>query len=206
VDPTTSSGLRVVRGALTAPTVLGLAVGAHTLGGGDLPPVLSLAALGSIVLLATVVLSQWRPRLWYLVPVLGVGQLALHHALALLSGGRPLAHGSSLGMHASMTPETVGSSAAPVLDGMATAMSPVMLMAHAAATVATALVLVGGDRAARMALHWWASVPPLHGLHRTPAPTSARPVPMLVPDIDRPCARMHRADPRRGPPWMPSAA
>lgn len=207
VDPTTRSGLRVVRGALTGATVSGLAVGAHQLGGGDLPPLLSLAALGSLVLLATTVLSRWRLRLWLLAPVLAVGQLALHHALALLSSGQPLARGSSAGMHASMTPHAVVSSAAPAMDAMTTAMSPVMLMAHAAATVTAALVLVGGDRAARMALHWWASVPPLlHGLLPAPAPTSARQVPTLMLDVVRPCALRHGAAPRRGPPWVPSAA
>jgi hypothetical protein len=202
VDEAMRTGVRVVRATLTAGTVLALAAGAHRLGGGILPPFAGLVALGSIVLLLTTFLSRWHLSLATLLPILGAAQYALHHALGMLStpGGTLPARG----MHDAMSGIALQGATGTTMDGMASGMPASMTAAHVAATVATALVLVGGDRAARMALHWWFSVLPLVRGHRPVPVNRLRP---LVPSLGslgvqvaRPCAALRRSDPRRGPP------
>ena len=199
VDEAMRTGVRVVRATLTGGTVLALAAGAHRLGGGTLPPPAGLVALGSIVLLLTTFLSRWHLSLAALLPLLGAAQYALHHALGVLSvPGETL---PARGMHDAMSAMVLPAVTGTPMDGMTSGISVSMTAAHVAATVATALVLVGGDRAARMALHWWFSVLPLLHEHR-PAPAThvRRLVPTPVVLVQRPCAARRRSDPRRGPP------
>jgi len=209
VDEAMRTGVRVVRATLTAGTVLALAAGAHRLGGGTLPPAAILVALGSIVLLATTFLSRWHLSLAVLLPVLGAAQYVLHTALGALVVPSE-ASVPALGMHASMSAGALGGAAAsggPGTGGMASGMPVSMTLAHATATLATALVLVGGDRAARMALHWWNSVLPLVRDYRpAPAVRLRHLVPAPVVHLARPCAALRRSDPRRGPPTRPSFA
>lgn len=206
VDEAMRTGVRVVRATMTAATVLALAAGAHRLGGGTLPPLAVLAALGSLVLLVTTVLSRWHLSFTVLLPVLGAAQYALHHALGALAvpGDTSV---PALGMHAAMSGGGLPSAATPgmgTMAGMAGPMPLSMTLAHAAATVVAALVLVGGDRAARMALHWWSTVLPLIRDRRPSPVVRIRPlVPVPVVHPARPCAALRRSDPRRGPPMRP---
>ena len=189
------TGVRAVRATLTAGTVLALAAGAHRLGGGTLPPPTVLVALGSIVLLVTTFLSRWNLSLAALLPLLGAAEYALHRALGILAtSGQPLpARGMHEAMSAIALPDATGT---PM-----TAMPVSMTAAHVAATVATAIVLVGGDRAARMALHWWFSRRPLvHGHRPAPAIRVRHLIPVPVTRVGRRCAALRRSDPRRGPP------
>ncbi len=193
------TGVWVVRATLTGSTVLSLAAGAHRLGGGTLPPLAGLVALGSVVLLLTTFLSRWHLPLAVLLPLLGAAQYALHHALGALSvSGETL---PDRGMHDAMSVIALPRATGTAVDDMASGVSFSMTAAHVAATVATALVLVGGDRAAQMALHWWFSVLPLvQGYRPTPAIRVRHLVPTPAVQVGRPCAALRRSDPRRGPP------
>jgi hypothetical protein len=195
VDEAMRTGVRVVRATLTAGTVLALAAGAHRLGGGMLPPPAALVAVGSVVLLVTTFLSRWNLSLAALLPVLGAAEYALHHVLGLLSvSGQAL---PARGMHDAMSAIAFQDATGTPMNGMTASMTA----AHVAATVATAIVLVGGDRAARMALHWWSSrLPLVHGYRRTPAIRVRHLIPVPVARVGRPCAALRRSDPRRGPP------
>ncbi len=195
VDDAMRTGMRVVRATLTAGTVLALAAAAHRLGGGMLPPLAVLVALGSLVLLITTFLSRWNLSLAALLPILGAAEYALHHALGLLSASGQVLPASR--MPDAMSASTLHDAIGTPMHGMPVSMTA----AHVAATVATAIVLVGGDRAARMALHWWFSHRPLvHGHRPTPAMRVRHQVPVAVARVGRRCAALRRSDPRRGPP------
>ena len=153
--------MRNARAVVTSAVVASLAAGAHAAGGGQLSSVPVLAALGSLVLLAVTVLARWQLRLRTLLPVLAVLQAALHGALSFLAPGTTSAivdpawtHGH---VHGAQVPFTLISSS-PVMPGHGAAAMPAMLLAHAAATVVTALVLVGADGAARRATCWMRAV------------------------------------------------
>ena len=173
--------MRGARVVVTSAVVASLAAGAHAAGGGRLPSLTLLAALGSLVLLAVAVLSRWDLRLSTLLPVLAGIQAALHGALSFLAPGATSAvvnpawaHGyahdavvNGAVAHAAQAPFALVMSsplahdhAAAALPGMFAAM-PAMLVLHAAATVVTALVLVGADGAARRTACWLRAVLPL---------------------------------------------
>ena len=178
--------MRGARVVVTSAVVASLAAGAHAAGGGRLPSLTLLAALGSLVLLAVAVLSRWHLRLSTLLPVLAGIQAALHGALSFLAPGATSAvvnpawaHGyahdavvNGAVVNGAVAPAAqapfalVMSSplahdhAAAALPGMFAAM-PAMLVLHAVATVVTALVLVGADGAARRTACWLRAVLPL---------------------------------------------
>jgi len=193
--------MRMTRAVMTSATVLSLALGAHTMAGGVLPPGLVLMTLGAFVFLAATHLARWHLRLPSLVPVLATLQLALHATLTFLAPGSmtvltsaaPHAHAGGSG--------TALALAAPVHAAShhgGTAVS--MVLAHAAATVLTALVLVGADRAARLAIHWLRSVLPL--IQAPLATLHFASIAVSVPELVavRPPAVWVVACPRRGPP------
>lgn len=173
--------MRGARVVVTSAVVASLAAGAHAAGGGHLPSLTLLAALGSLVLLAVAVLSRWHLRLSTLLPVLAGIQAALHGALSFLAPGATSAvvnpawaHGyahdavvNGAVAHAAQAPFALVMSsplahdhAAAALPGMFATM-PAMLVLHAVATVVTALVLVGADGAARRTACWSRAVLPL---------------------------------------------
>jgi hypothetical protein len=191
---------------------LAYALGAHVLGGGDLPGITSLAALGALAHLLSIAVARGPLRTWTVVPALGVLQLGLHHGMALLAptGHAPTAaagHGSHAGHGVPGFPADAVTSLGSVAAAPAHATSTPMLVAHAVAVLATAVTLVSADRAARAAWHWWTSALPQllepaaalvvpgaasRADHR--APTWARPV-LLVAVVSR-----------RGPPASRPAA
>ncbi|MGV8966522.1 MAG: hypothetical protein ACOH2F_09595 [Cellulomonas sp.] len=174
--------MRGARAVATTAVVTSLAAGAHAVGGGHLPSLLVLAALGSLVLLVVTVLARWQLRLWTLLPVLAGLQASIHGVLSFLSPGalsivvnpswssgqlhRAMAHGGMV--HGAMGSPLALVASSPVVHGPATPAMPAMvvgmpamLLVHAAATLVTALVLVGADEAARRTICWLRAVQPL---------------------------------------------
>lgn len=203
-----SRGLLVARALITGSTVLGLAVGAHVVGGGEPPSGPAIGVLAVLVLVASSLLARHRLRLLTLVPALAVIETALHGVLSVLPTAADLAAvqqpGHQLGhQHGATLPAPLPVVAEHVHAGT----SPAMLGSHLAATVVTAVLLIGADRAARTTAH----------LLRTALPLLlARPV---GPAMTRVRLRMHAAAPlvrasagscrshrRRGPPLLPATA
>jgi hypothetical protein len=209
VRVTTGSAVRVARAVVTSAAVLSLAAGAHAMGGGNLPAGNVVVALGSFVLLAVTVLSRWHLRLWTLVPALGGIQLALHGALSFLAPGNLSAVADATYGHAHGAGVAMGFAATSDVSAHVhgASFSPSMLLAHAGASVITAVVLVGADQAARCALHWLQSVLPLI---RTAAVgvvvKPARTRPAEFTEVVRPVLGLVRSHPRRGPPLAAATA
>lgn len=76
---------RLARAGLVAGAVLGLAAGAHVLGGGVLPGPVAVGALGACLLLTTTALAGRRFTPGALGLGFGAGQLGLHTVLAALA-------------------------------------------------------------------------------------------------------------------------
>jgi len=117
--------LRGARSLAVAAAAVGLSVVSHDLAGGARPGVVPLAVLAVLTLVAVRPLARREIRLPLLLAVLGAGQLALHHAFEGAARIAPVAP----------HPHDAGGS------------TLAMLGAHAAATVAVALVLRHGDAA-----------------------------------------------------------
>lgn len=225
--PAIQRRIRAFRAAAAAAATVSLAAGAHVLAGGTLPvPPIFLALLaltGFVVSLAT------RVRLGFpaMGALLAGGQLALHEAFTALSSPTsgqfpssydPPLYGTPPPLHHGMPPWpglssghgiTAGSES--MLDGAATAaatthvhaldsaLSLAMLGCHAAATIATALLLTGGEDALWQLVAW---LRPLAALPKA-TPLGAFCVPGVPSDPEVPAPppwRNLRADSRRGPP------
>ncbi len=142
--------VRLLRAALATMVVIGLASGAHALGGGSAPTPLALAVLGTAL----------APALWWV----SAGELTTSRLIALLAGTQVVVHGALMAMApghgtSSAAPMHGGASLGSSGDPMATAhltpmamahLTPMMLALHAAATVATAVVLSRAER-----VLWW---------------------------------------------------
>jgi hypothetical protein len=202
--------MRAARAVVTSAVVAALAAAAHTAGGGQLPSVPVLAALGALVLLTVTVLARWQLRLWTLLPVLAGLQAALHGALSFLAPGTASAVVNPAWTHAhgaAQAPFALVSSS-PMLPGhemaampVMSAAMPAMLLAHAAATVVTALVLVGADDAARRTVCWLRAVLPLIvSPSVAPIAAVARAVAAQAPGFVLIARGLVASRPRRGPP------
>ena len=134
---------RAVRVAMLGATSLLLATSAHTIGGGDLPGPGVLAVTAIVLGLVAVPLTGRRCRTGVLLAVLGVQQTLLHLLFSSAaadpvcqpSGGMDAAvHqlGAACAMHSAMPMTGAGT-------------SWTMIVAHAAATVATAWLLGRGE-------------------------------------------------------------
>lgn len=201
-----SRGLVLARAVVMATTVLGLAVGAHVVGGGPPPSAAATGVLGVLVLVASSLIARGRLRLWTLAPALGAIEAGLHGALGILPTAAdlvllpPVGHG-----HGAVTATLP---ALPMLaDHAHGGTSWVMLLSHTAATLVTAGLLIGADRAARMTRHWLRTTLPL-----LLAPTAGSVVPLVrtrprpVPTLLRASAGACRSHRRRGPPVLLAAA
>jgi len=209
VDEGHERALQGLRTALVASLVLCLAAGAHVAGGGQLPHPLLLALTGALVLAGTSVLGGRQLRRRTLLPVLGLGQVALHSvftALALPSTGaaRLSVEAAGTGVHGShahdlLLPLGSGPSA---VDAAVETTSAGMVVAHVLATVVTALAAVSADRAwagavARLTRAFPALLVLVAGVVAGPAPRARRTPPVR---IALPRAVVLSARPRRGPP------
>jgi hypothetical protein len=142
---------RAVRVAALGATSLLLATSAHAVGGGDLPALGVLVVTALVLGLVAVPLTARRCRTGVLLAVLGVQQTLLH-LLFSSAAARPgcdpsgldaAAHqlGAACGMHGTgpMSVQNTG----PMGDAGATSWT--MIVAHIAATIATAWLLGRGE-------------------------------------------------------------
>jgi hypothetical protein len=180
--------------------ILTLAAGAHLAGGGELPaPAIMLAVLALTALGST---TATRLRLGFpaMAALLGGGQLALHQ---LFSAFGPPAAGTTPAAAASHDGHLPGAGilapAAAHLHEADAATGPLMMAAHALATLGCALLLAKGE-AALWALAAW--LRPLAALPQAVAPDDGPPALAAFRTFAallRPWRNL-RQDSRRGPP------
>jgi hypothetical protein len=189
-----------LRSSAVATVILALAAGAHLAGGGELPAPAILLAVLALTALGSTTATRLRLGFPAMAALLGCGQLALHQLFTAFAppaaGTAPAAvdpHGAHLSGAGILAP------GAAHLHEAAPASGPLMLAAHALATLGCALLLAKGE-AALWALAAW--LRPLAALPQAVAPDDGPPA--LAPF--RPFAaplrpwRNLRQDSRRGPP------
>lgn len=193
----------VLRASALATGILTLAAGAHLAGGGQLPaPGIMLAVLALTILAST---TATRLRLGFpaMAALLGGGQVALHGLFNAFSGAATAAVTvAPSGHHHDPAAELQAYAGLAPLAGhlhQPGASGPLMLAAHALATIGCALLLAKGE-AALWALAGW--LRPLAGLPRAVVfhTTPSAPVATLPALPARQPWRNLRWDSRRGPP------
>lgn len=181
-----------------AATTVALALVAHVLGGGEVPSVILLGPLGAVVLAAAVLVSGRRIGALGAVALLGAGQLGLHRAFDLV-GGMGCGPVAGLAGHSHAAAETVTCTAAtagPIPHGGGSA----MLVLHVVATVVTALLIAGTDRALTWIDTWLHPLVALFVPVRVPASAT---LPVKV-EVRREVGRRDvGVSPDRGPPMSP---
>ncbi|GGH98248.1 hypothetical protein ACFFGR_00820 [Arthrobacter liuii] len=192
----------VLRASALAAGTLALAAGAHVAGGGRLPaPGILLAAL-ALTALASTAATRLRLSFPALAALLGGGQLVLHELLTAFSVPLPGAATVAAPNHPHSDSLVAFHGLAPLAEHLSPAnpgLAPLMLGAHAAATLGCALLLAKGE-AAVWALAGW--LRPFTGLPRPVGPTPAIRLDGLFRDTPsrRSPWRNLRPDSRRGPP------
>ena len=137
----THGSLRVMRAAVVGAVSFALSWAAHVAAGGSSPGAGALVLLAVLTGLGSTLVTGWRLRPVALVATLGVAQVGLHEALMWLSAAQPSLCAGAMPC-GSVMPSMPGMQAPPVHSS-----SVLMLAAHAAATVALALLLSVGERA-----------------------------------------------------------
>lgn len=199
------ASFRLFRTGLIGSVVLGLAIGGHLAGGGQLPALAVLAALCAVTVVPMAVLTRFRLSFPALAGVVGAGQLWLHWAFEALPIGAPrvpmalsAGHGGHRGPMVHETLAVLG--AAPT---HAAAPHWLMFASHAVATLVTALFLARGERALAVLAGW------LEPLLRQPEPAI---LPARVPGLCIGTAVLPSTRPGlrlpawRGPPLLVAAA
>ncbi|SLK09793.1 hypothetical protein [Arthrobacter sp. P2b] len=199
----TRTPFHVFRSSTLATGILTLAAGAHLAGGAQLPaPGILLAVLALTALVST---AATRLRLAFpaMAALLGAGQLVLHEIFTAFgrpglaaAPGFPLDGHQHAGSHAASAElAALAAHVSPADPGSA----PLMLAAHAVATLGCALLLARGE-AALWALAAW--LRPLAALPQAVTPTADSPVAETFPPDAAPRRpwRNLRQDNRRGPP------
>jgi len=172
--PSPATGpLRVLRAALVAVTTVALGALAHVLGGGAPPSVTVLVVLVALGFAPAVLATRRRLGPVLAVALLGAGQALVHVALGLVGPMACLVPGVPAGPHAghgiagaaaglAQLSASAGGVSGGVLTtgGAAAGCAPTavhvmvgastMVALHALATVATGVLLAGGERAL-----WW---------------------------------------------------
>lgn len=192
----------LLRASTLAAGTLALAGGAHVVGGGRLPAPGILLAVLALTALASTAATRLRLAFPAMAALLGGGQLALHELLTAFSAPLESAAGAPAAAHLHQVPLAGFAAFAPLAEHLSPAnpaLAPLMLAAHAAATLGCALLLAKGE-AALWALADW--LRPFAGLPGPVAPVPAvrlnglfRHVPLY-----RSPWRNVRQDSRRGPP------
>ncbi|MDF2051752.1 hypothetical protein [Arthrobacter sp. Cr_A7] len=191
------------RSSALATGIFALAAGAHLAGGARLPaPGILLAVLALTALVST---AATRLRLAFpaMAALLAAGQLVLHELFTAFgrpglaaAPGFPLDGHQHAGSHAASAElAALAAHVGPADPGSA----PLMLAAHAVATLGCALLLARGE-AALWALAAW--LRPLAALPQAVAPSADGPVAETFPPDAAPRRpwRNLRQDNRRGPP------
>ncbi|MET3205431.1 UNVERIFIED_ORG: hypothetical protein ABIB21_002234 [Arthrobacter sp. UYEF13] len=191
---------RFLRTASLSTGVLTLAAGAHVAGGGGLPaPGILLAVLAMTVLAATTA-TRLRLNFPAMLSVLGAGQFILHEAFTAFSSWGTAGSGAASGLHNAH----LAGAAAPVITAAghvhdSGSAGILMLLTHALATAACALLLAKGE-AALWALAAW--LKPLVRLPEAVTPDAGTPRAVPGPPAVLPLRpwRNLRQHSRRGPP------
>ncbi|MEU2828881.1 hypothetical protein ABZ667_09490 [Streptomyces lavendulae] len=188
----------------------------HVAAGGQLPGAASMGGLFAVLSIACGLLLGGRPRRFETTTIaLGSVQFSLHFAFHSLSAGHADEPGMSSGQPAHHSMAGMGraghaSSVHPGMDPAGTAhaghsMTPAMTLAHALATLGTALCVIYGERILRrlaaLLLH---SLRPgaLPALPAVPERPQLAPTAPLAPRLG---VLLALACPRRGPPPVMSA-
>ena len=190
-----------LRSVLVSLTILTLAAGAHTLGGGQLPAGGILLALLALTGLASTTATRLKLGLPALAGLLGAGQLVLHEAFSVFSA--PALAGAVTGPagdaalhHAGPAPLPAGAASVLAASGSD---SLLMMAGHALATLLCAALLARGEDALWSLAAW------LRPLLRLPAAAAPDAVAVSAatgrPAESAPLPRRNlRRDCRRGPP------
>ena len=200
--PLRRAPFHLLRASALATGTLALAAGAHVAGGGQLPvPGILLAVLVLTALVSTVA-TRLRLSFPALGALLGGGQLALHELLTAFSSPVPATAAGTVPRHVHSDSLLALHGLAPLAEHLSPAdpgLAPLMLAAHAAATLGCALLLAKGETAL-WALAGW--LRPFAGLPRQAAPVPAVRLDGLFTHspLRRSPWRNLRQDSRRGPP------
>lgn len=190
-----------LRAAAVTAGILTLAGGAHLLGGGELPAPGVLLAVLALTGLASTTATRLKLNLAAMTALLGAGQLALHEVFTAFSAPGLATGPGTAGVH-----HLSGAAASPVFDaaaghlhGLDVGSGTLMLVAHALATAACALLLAKGEDALWALAAW---LRPLVRLPEavTPDAGAAPAVPGPPPVSPFRPWRNLRQDSRRGPP------
>jgi hypothetical protein len=153
----TVASFRLFRTGLTASLIFALGVGGHLAGGGLLPDPVILVALCVLVLVPVVALTRARLSFPVLTALLGVGQAWLHWSFEAFAAGPvpapaqvlpPLSHSGHVPVLGADIPANTVLSSHDVGGGWS------MFIAHAVATLATAVLLARGEEALRLMAAW----------------------------------------------------
>ncbi|BAS07290.1 hypothetical protein AHiyo4_07120 [Arthrobacter sp. Hiyo4] len=144
-----------LRAASLSTGILTLAAGAHVAGGGDLPAPGILLAVLALTVLAAATATRLRLNFPATLSLLGAGQFILHEAFTVFSSSGTAVETAASGLHNTH----LAGAAAPVFAATGHAHGPgsagiLMLLTHALATGACALLLARGE-AALWALAAW---------------------------------------------------
>ncbi len=183
-----------MRASVVALITVALALLAHVLGGGDVPRAIVLVPLAAVVLAAAVPFSGRRIGPLGAVVLVGVGQLALHHAFGLLGtmGCEPAAemvgHSHTVQLACTAAPEHMASSGGAGMFAL-----------HVVATLVTALLIAGTDRAMSWISAW---LRPLVALLAPVVLPASAPLPVRVETSRAVGRRDVGVVPLRGPPTV----
>lgn len=194
-----------VRASALATGTVTMAAGAHRAADGSLPAPGILLALLALTALACTAATRLRLRLPAILFLLAGGQLALHEALTFLGGAGGGAHTAAAGGHAPGQPDLAGTLThaaahmAAHISPADPAAAPLMLAAHALATLGCALLLAQGENALWQLAAW---LRPLAELPRAAVVRPGPKAPAAYPSAPAPLRpwRNLRQDSRRGPP------
>jgi len=146
-----SAPFRLPRVVAFTAAMFALAASAHVLAGGILPQPAIVAGIAALVLAPVTILSKTRISAPAMIGLLGASQLVLHWAFDALSVSATFTPAAGAHVHG-VSP--LSPAAAALMPEHAAVPAILMLALHAAATLATALVLARGE-AAVWALAAW---------------------------------------------------
>lgn len=190
--------LRLPRSAAIATVVLTLSTGAHTLAGGQLPPVPVTAACTALILLGVVLVTRWKLTATALAGILSAGQWTLHAAFSVLSESSPAGPAPVRHLHTAAAAGDLMAAAHDLPNSHLPAdLDPSMLGAHVLATLVTAALLARGE-AALWALAAW--LRPLSGIPAVPVLATSPTIPPAPRHAQVSRWRNLRRHPLRGPP------
>ncbi|WP_461173888.1 hypothetical protein M1D93_03990 [Arthrobacter sp. Z1-9] len=188
-----------LRSSAVGTVILTLAAVAHLAGGGALPAPVILLAVLALTALASTTATRLQLGFPAMAALLGGGQLALHGLFTAFGPSAPGRTPTGATSHAGHFSGADVLTPAAHLAGTEAGSAPLMLAAHALATLGCAVLLAKGE-AALWALAAW--LRPLSALPRAVVPDAVPPPLAAFPTAAAPQRpwRNLRQDNRRGPP------